>query len=80
LQYGFGKYPISDAQGDLGVLHFADYFTGVLLLIRHTGSLEAGQIVGGGGYFVSVAHPLEKRGVVELSLGRIQIRTTAEIF
>ncbi len=32
------------------------------------------------GYFVSVAHSPEKWGIVELSLGGIQIRSAAEIF
>ena len=69
MRYGFGKYPIADAQGDLRVLHFADYLSGILLLILHIGSPQAGQIIGGIGYFISLAHPPEKRRIAELPLG-----------
>jgi hypothetical protein len=47
LQYGFGKHPIADEEGHLGVLHFADYLSGGLLLIGHFGTIEAGEVVGG---------------------------------
>jgi hypothetical protein len=79
LQYGFGKHPIADEEGHLGVLHFADYLSGGLLLIGHFGTIEAGEVVGGRGNLVSFAHPIEEWRVAQLSLGGIQIRTAEKV-
>jgi hypothetical protein len=73
LQYGFGKHPIADEKRHLGVLHFADYLSRGLLLIGHFGSIEAGEVVGGGGNLVSFAHSFEEWRFAQLSLGGVQI-------
>jgi len=79
LQYGFGKHPIADEERHLGVLHFADYLSRGLLLIGHFGSIEAGEVVGGGGNLVSFAHPIKEWGFAQLSLGGIQIRAAEKV-
>jgi hypothetical protein len=79
LQYGFGKHPIADEERHFGVLHFADYLSRGLLFIGHFGSIEAGEVVGGGGNLVSFAHPFEEWGFAQLSLGGIQIRAAEKV-
>lgn len=79
MQYGFGKHPIADEERHFGVLHFADYLSRGLLFIGHFGSIEAGEVVGGGGNLVSFAHPIEEWGFAQLSLGGIQIRAAEKI-
>ena len=79
MQYGFGKHPIADEERHLGVLHFADYLSRGLLFIGHFGSIEAGEVVGGGGNLVSFAHPIKEWGFAQLSLGGIQIRAAEKV-
>jgi hypothetical protein len=79
LQYGFGKHPIADEERHFGVLHFADYLSRGLLFIGHFGSIEAGEVVGGGGNLVSFAHPIKEWGFAQLSLGGIQIRAAEKV-
>ncbi len=79
MQYGFGKHPIADEERHFGVLHFADYLSRGLLFIGHFGSIEAGEVVGGGGNLVSFAHPIEEWGFAQLSLGGIQIRAAEKV-
>lgn len=79
MQYGFGKHPIADEEGHIGVLHFADYLSRGLLFIGHFGSIEAGEVVGGGGNLVSFTHPIEEWGFAQLSLGGIQIRAAEKV-
>jgi hypothetical protein len=50
-----------------------------LLLIGHFGSIEAGEIVGGGGNLVSLAHSFEEWGFAQLSLGGVQIWAAEKI-
>ncbi|MFM1763899.1 MAG: hypothetical protein RLZZ512_1689 [Bacteroidota bacterium] len=79
MQYGFGKHPIADEERHFGVLHFADYLSRGLLFIGHFGSIEAGEVVGGGGNLVSFAHPIKEWGFAQLSLGGIQIRAAEKV-